>query len=111
MQAGTRLQTKSIQGSLKLPCTVAPSSAGCSTFHSHFTSISFTLKLVRTSIMSEAMRSKSVVASAKMVGPAPERQMPSKPGWDFGDTVSRTLVSPGIRDFLKGWWTLSLIAS
>jgi hypothetical protein len=36
------------------------------------------------------------VASAKIVGPAPERQIPRRPGWVVGVRVDRILGRPGI---------------
>jgi hypothetical protein len=36
------------------------------------------------------------VASAKIVGPAPERQIPRRPGWVVGVRVERILGRPGI---------------
>ena len=43
-----------------------------------------------------AIWSKFSVANAKIVGPAPERQIPSKPGCDFGEIDSMTSERPGI---------------
>ena len=36
------------------------------------------------------------MASAKIVGPAPERQIPRRPGWVVGVRVERILGRPGI---------------
>ena len=58
----------------KTSSTVAPSSAGFKTLHWQPIPSSPNL-----SITLVAIASKLVVAKAKMVGPAPERQMPSKP--------------------------------
>lgn len=55
--------------------TVVPSSAGSSNFHSHF--ISF---LANMSNMTFAIPSKFSVARANIVGPAPDRHMPQRPG-------------------------------
>lgn len=70
--------------------TVVPSSAGSSTFHSHLTP-----SLSNQPSTSVAMASKLAVASARMVGPAPDRQMPHRPGWVVGVTDERILVRPG----------------
>jgi hypothetical protein len=46
--------------------------------------------------MTSEILSKLWVANAKIVGPAPERQIPSSPGWDLGVTDARISGSPGI---------------
>ena len=45
---------------------------------------------------SSAIVSKFPVAKARIVGPAPERQMPSKPGWVVGVMDEVTSGRPGI---------------
>ena len=72
--------------------TVAPSVAGWRSFQSQ----------VMPSFLNSARRwfaieSKFSVARARMVGPAPERQIPSRPGCDWGVTDWRISVRPGIR--------------
>ena len=73
--------------------TVAPSSAGSKTFHIHLIPPSFS----NTSIAAFAIPSKFSVASARIVGPAPLRQIPINPGWLDGVTVFRMVVRPGMR--------------
>ena len=45
---------------------------------------------------SSAIASKPPVAKARMVGPAPERQIPSSPGWVVGVMEEVTSGRPGI---------------
>jgi hypothetical protein len=71
--------------------TELPSDVMVSSFQS--TSTPFSPKILRAS---SAMRSKPPVASARIVGPAPERQMPSRPGCDSGVMEDVTSERPGI---------------
>lgn len=70
---------------------MAPSNAGTRTTVRHviFSSVNF------LTITSEIL-SKLCVANAKIVGPAPDRQIPRSPGCDFGVTDARISGSPGI---------------
>lgn len=52
--------------------------------------------LAKMSRALSAMASKLEVARARMVGPAPERQMPSRPGCDSGVISEVTAGRPGI---------------
>jgi hypothetical protein len=49
-----------------------------------------------------AMPSWFSVARARMVGPAPERQIPRRPGCDWGVTDDRTRGRPGILEPWRG---------
>jgi hypothetical protein len=48
--------------------------------------------------ISAAIASKLSVARARMVGPAPERHIPSRPGWVVGVREDRMVGRPGIWD-------------
>ena len=87
----------SSQASLRFPRTVAPSSAGCNSFHSQLTSLPLTLNCESICMIASAICSKFFVASASIVGPAPDRQIPSRPGCDCGDIWSSTSARPGIK--------------
>ena len=65
--------------------------ATCKTFQS--TSIPFIAKMARAS---SAMSSNPLVASASIVGPAPERQIPNNPGVVSGVIFDVTSGKPGI---------------
>lgn len=60
--------------------------------------------------MRSAISSNLSVANARIVGPAPDKQIPRRPGWVDGFMDWRTSVSPGIRVWRYGWWTLSCMA-
>lgn len=85
--------------------TVAPSWAGSSSFHWHEI-----LLAANWAMMRSAISVKRSVANARIVGPAPDRQMPKRPGWVAGVMDCRISVSPGIRVLRYGWWTLSCMA-
>jgi hypothetical protein len=70
---------------------IAPSNAGTNTSVRH---VIFSSANLFT--MTSAIFSKLCVANAKMVGPAPERQIPSNPGCEFGVTDARISGNPGI---------------
>ena len=59
----------------QLYVTVVPSCAGSNNFQSHL--ISFFAKVSK---MTFAIASKFSVASARIVGPAPDKQIPHRPG-------------------------------
>ena len=61
-------------------------------------------------MISSAMSSKFSVASARMVGPAPDRQIPSRPACVRGVTLCSTSARPGTRILRYGWCTRSCIA-
>ncbi len=84
--------------------TVVPS-AGSSTFQ--LQTISFSLNLA---MMRAAISPKLLVASARIVGPAPDRQTPNRPGCVAGVMDSTISVSPGISVCRYGWCSLSCIA-
>ena len=71
-------------------CTALPGTM-CKTFQS--TSMPLVLKIVRAS---SAIASNPPVASARIVGPAPERQIPNNPGWVSGVIFDVTSGNPGI---------------
>ncbi|KAJ6264764.1 hypothetical protein Dda_0916 [Drechslerella dactyloides] len=71
--------------------TCAPSCTGSSTLQTHFTP-----SVANRASISSAMLSKFSVASASIVGPAPDRQIPSRPGWDFGVMEVKMSGSAGI---------------
>lgn len=71
---------------------VAPSSAGSRIFHSQLMPSSLNLWT-----MTPAMASKFSVARASIVGPAPERQIPSKPLWVLGDMEDKMAGKAGIK--------------
>ena len=71
-------------------CTVLPG-AMCKTFQS--TSMPLVLNIARAS---SAIASNPPVASAKIVGPAPERQIPNNPGCVSGVILDVTSGKPGI---------------
>jgi hypothetical protein len=85
--------------------TVAPSRAGSSSFQSQEMP-----RALNRAMMVSAISSKFVVASAKMVGPAPDRQIPSNPGCVLGFMDCNVSDNPGMRPLRYGWWTLSCIA-
>ena len=89
----------------RLGSMVAPFSAGSSTFHWH--EIPWTRNC---SITVLAISKKCSVASASIVGPAPDRQIPRKPGWLLGVIDESVSVKLGTRGARYGWWNLSLIA-
>lgn len=90
------------------------------------TSIPCSLNIVRAL---SAIDSKPSVARARMVGPAPDKQMPKSPGCVDGVIFDVTSGRPGIcratdsachptfvrqvltNVFRYGWWTLSFMAS
>jgi hypothetical protein len=57
-----------------------------------------TFSSLKIRTISWAILSKFSVARARMVGPAPERQIPRRPGWVVGVTDERILGRPGIWD-------------
>ena len=70
---------------------MAPSNAGTSISVRHFIFSSANLFTITF-----AMLSKLCVAKASIVGPAPDKQMPNRPGCVFGVTDARISGSPGI---------------
>lgn len=70
-------------------------SAGSSTFHSHGSCL-FSLCCLSVAIILFAISSKLLVASARMVGPAPDRHTPRNPGCVLGDMDSTTCDRPGM---------------
>lgn len=78
--------------------TVTPSYAGSSSFQVHLTFF-----LWNPLMISAAISSKFSVAKARIVGPAPDRQIPNSPGYAVGVTLFRISVRPGIKVFLYGW--------
>lgn len=85
--------------------TLAPSSAGSSSFQSHAIPSWPNLFIIDVAIFS-----KFPVARARIVGPAPERHMPSKPLCELGVTDCNISVRPGMSVFRYGWCTLSCMA-
>ena len=77
--------------------TVAPS-AGSSNFQ--WQEI---LYVLNWSMMRCAISLKFAVARARIVGPAPDRQIPSNPGWERGFIDCKISARPGIRCFRYGW--------
>ena len=73
--------------------TVAPSSAGSNTFHMHLIFPSFSKIETAASAISE----KLCVANANIVGPAPLRHIPNRPGCVDGVRELRIVVRPGIK--------------
>ena len=90
---------------LPISVTVAPSSAGSSTFHWHVMP-----SCLNRPMIASAMDSKFSVAKARIVGPAPDRQMPNRPLCVFGVTDARMSDRPGINPCRYGWWILSCMA-
>lgn len=84
---------------------MVPSSAGSSSFHWHAIFWDSNREMMRF-----AISSKWSVARARMVGPAPDRQIPNRPGCVLGVMDCRISVRPGIRVCRYGWWTLSCMA-
>jgi hypothetical protein len=74
-----------------LSSIVAPSNAGSSTSVRHEIFSSANLFTMTCAILS-----KFSVARARMVGPAPDKHIPSSPGCDFGVTEARISGNPGI---------------
>lgn len=78
-----------------LSTTVAPSSAGSSTIH-----LQLMPSFLNSLMIFSAMASKFVVANASIVGPAPDRQTPRRPGAVAGVSMDRTVGNAGIK-FLR----------
>lgn len=70
---------------------MAPSNAGIRTSVRHVIFFSENFLTITSEILS-----KLCVASAKMVGPAPDKQIPRSPGCELGVTDARISGSPGI---------------
>ena len=58
--------------------------------------------LANFEMIASAIVSKCSVARANIVGPAPDKQIPSKPGCEAGVTDCKISVSPGIKVRLYG---------
>ena len=77
-------------------------SAGSKTFHWQARSF-FSLNCRSVAIILLAMSSKLLVASARIVGPAPDKHTPRNPGCVLGDIDCTTSVRPGMRVWRYGW--------
>lgn len=80
-------------------------SAGSSNFQLHWMPC-----FPKRDIILCAISSKLLVASARIVGPAPDKHTPSRPGCVPGVIDSTISVSPGISVCRYGWCSLSCIA-
>ena len=94
------VMTRRVEADRNLITVVPP--AGSSTLHWHcsclFSPCSLSMAMTRSAICS-----KLCVASARIVGPAPERQTPRNPSSVLGDIDSTISVRPGMSVWRYGW--------